>query len=221
MKLAFELGFVEIALEEWTPRGPFSCADFFFAEMQPWPRLLLIDGTGIPALEDGRPPRVRFAQVIRRAWAGMRDAPADTALALLGETLRTAGSSEDGTALFASAALCARRAGVAEWEVAEAGDTRVFLGEQLVHSFPLAPEEHRVSGQLGTDEPAIRMDIVRPEAGAEFSLLTDGAWRLLVARGRLGPRASRLSRDTFEDFSRWKYDADDDATFARCALRHP
>lgn len=212
---------IDIALEEWTPRGPFSCADFFLAEVEPLPRLLLVDGIGVPDSQKGRPPRVRFAEVLRAAWPEMRAAAAGAALAILGQQLRAASTGDDGAALFASAALCVRRPGRDGWEVAEVGDTRVFLDGNLVHPEPLVPEEHRITGPLGVEEPLIRARIVQVKAGESFSLLSDGAWRVLVRLGRLDRRAARLSGAALEDFSRSKFEADDDATFARCTLGHP
>ena len=208
---------MHLQLEEFTPNGPFSCADLFAAELNHSPWLLLLDGTFESPHLDTAPPRLRLAQALRAAWPAMRNESPAAALRHLSSTLRATNTEGSQSALFCSGAMC--RLMDNTWEIAECGDTRVFTREALgapclAGGQPFRPEVHRLTAPLGSPEPSIVTRRATVSSGGAIALLTDGAWRILSQEGGLDSAAGRLTDNALELFTARRYRADDDATFA-------
>ena len=202
-----------LRVQEFTPNGPLSCADLFVAELEGDPWVLLVDGSFADSVGGMRPPRLLLSDALCAAWSAMRLAAPAAALKAFSDTLVEANNRESDNIINASAVMMRRRADSTGWDIAECGDTKVFLGGKAVLPGSLRPDDHRLLGPLGSPEPRILHRLVESGVGAPLSLLTDGAWRLLAKHRLLDLQTAQLAPDAFERFEELKFEASDDATF--------
>jgi hypothetical protein len=183
------------------------------AELENDPWVLVVDGSFADPVGGLRPPRLLVTDALCAAWPAMRVAAPDVALKAFSDTLVEANNRESDNIINASAVMMRRRVDGSGWDIAECGDTKVFLGANAIWSGALRPDDHRLLGPLGSPEPRISHRVLKSFVGEPISILTDGAWRLLAKHRLLDPKTTQLSPNAFGRFEELKFEASDDATF--------
>lgn len=203
-----------LTLRERSQRGLLHRNDLFVADPCDPPLILLLDGTTGSGAAMPQNPRQHLFSILTAAWPSLRTLSPSDVLLRIGDELRMANQSSPKRA-FASA-VCARPdRHWADWEVAEAGDTKVFVykpeGGQAVFNEGLPQSDHRVVGLLGTRNPQLRSQRLQLPRDHRLLLITDGAFHVLSNAGLANDRGE-MNGDVLAGFDAHSDDVEDDAT---------